>query len=445
MDSTNQKKNPVYSRTFYRNETRELRIYGLGGSDKYTVSGETNKSMKVRLIGGADKDIYVDRSNVRGRAHNTVIYDNPGNSIDGSKETKNILSKDPAINAYQYDGFTPTKKGLKPIAFYSNDDHIYAGLEYGFTKYGWRKFPFASQHKINAKYSITERGLSFTYDGRFAQALSKWELDLYANFDQVRWYNYFGLGNESVNLKTDRVLNRLRTKEFIARVGLVRKLGKYNKIGVSGFYQTVQIKNNSAFDQNLLPTTDSLLENKQFGGAQLDYSFLSVNDSLLPTRGFGFAASASYTRNLHNRNDLMRYTGSVQAYLPFTKTLGIAIRGGGATLSGNPEIYQYNFIGGGPTLRGFHRFRFWGQSTVYNQNELRWIKNVRSYLYNGKFGLLAFYDLGRVWIPGESSNTWHSGYGGGIILAPFNRMSVTVGYGFSSDGQNLFFRLLKVL
>ena len=70
---------------------------------------------------------------------------------------------------------------------------------------------------------------------------------------------------------------------------------------------------------------------------------------------------------------------------------------------------------------------------------------MKTYRYSGKFGLLALYDIGRVWMPGETSKTWHSAYGGGLILAPFNKMSVSVGYGISADGGNLFFRLLKVL
>ena len=120
------------------------------------------------------------------------------------------------------------------------------------------------------------------------------------------------------------------------------------------------------------------------------------------------------------------------------------MRGGAATLSGTPEFYQYNTVGGGKTLRGYRRTRFFGKTSAYSQNELRWIKDVRSYLYNGKFGLMAIYDIGRVWMPGEKSNSWHSGMGGGIILAPYNRISVTAGYAVSSEGGNIFFRMLKV-
>ena len=87
-----------------------------------------------------------------------------------------------------------------------------------------------------------------------------------------------------------------------------------------------------------------------------------------------------------------------------------------------------NHDNGGKTLRGYRRSRFFGKTTMYSQNEIRWVKNVKSYLYNGKFGLLALYDVGRVWMPAEKSNTRHSGVGGGIILSPYNRTTVAAGY-----------------
>ena len=438
------KNKPFYSRLFYKNETREIRLYGLGAADKYDVSGKVEKAITIRLIGGPEKDEYKDASTVKGCTDKTHIYDNPGNSIITGRETKRHLSTNTAINAYKYNGFTYNKKGIKPIIFYSNEDHIYAGLQYGITKHKWRKNPFASSQKLNVKYSFNEKGISATYEGKFVEAVQKWDLDLYANYDQVRWNNFYGMGNESKNLTTNRVENRLRTKEMMAMAGLSRKIGQYHKISLSGFYQNIQIKNDTFLVKTLLPVFSELYTYQQFGGARFDYSFLSVNDSLLPTKGFGFGTSITYTDNLKNSNNFMRYSGSVQLYLPFTKTLGLVMRGGASTLTGDAEFYQYNNIGGGKTVRGYKRTRFYGKTTAYNQTELRWIKDVRSYLYNGKFGLMALYDIGRVWMPGEKSNTWHSGVGGGIILSPYNRVSVSAGYAVSSEGGNIFFRMLKI-
>ena len=121
------------------------------------------------------------------------------------------------------------------------------------------------------------------------------------------------------------------------------------------------------------------------------------------------------------------------------------LRGGAATLSGDPEFYQYNRIGGTQTLRGYQRERFYGNNTVFNQNELRYITDIRSNLFNGKFGIFGLYDVGRVWLKGENSNLWHTSYGGGIIFSPFNKLSVAVAYAISPEDKNLHLRIIKPL
>ncbi|MDQ6762912.1 MAG: hypothetical protein M3015_09845, partial [Bacteroidota bacterium] len=105
------------------------------------------------------------------------------------------------------------------------------------------------------------------------------------------------------------------------------------------------------------------------------------------------------------------------------------------------EFYQYPEIGGGMDLRGFQRQRFYGKTAFWNSNELRFITNLRTYLLNGKAGLLAFVDDGRVWQPQEKSDTWHVGYGGGILLAPFNKILFDVTYGISNEDKVLQLRL----
>ncbi|MEO6541182.1 MAG: hypothetical protein ABIN74_09340, partial [Ferruginibacter sp.] len=232
------KNKPFYSRTFYRNETSEIRLYGLGAEDKYEVSGKAEKGITVRLIGGPDKDEYKDVSGVKGLCDKTHIYDNPGNSIIAGNETRQHLATGPAINAYQYEDFTYDKKGFKPSLFYSNEDHIYVGLKYGIKKYKWRKKPLASSHNLYLRYSLSEKGFSAGYEGKFVEAVHKWDLDLYANYDQVRWYNYYGLGNESKNLDSNRVKNRLRTQEVMGTMGLSRNIGRHHKVSLSGSYQT---------------------------------------------------------------------------------------------------------------------------------------------------------------------------------------------------------------
>jgi hypothetical protein len=62
---------------------------------------------------------------------------------------------------------------------------------------------------------------------------------------------------------------------------------------------------------------------------------------------------------------------------------------------------------------------------------------------NGHIGLLAFLDDGRVWMPSETSDTWHYGYGGGLLIAPFHLLSAQVTYGISKESKYLQLQLNK--
>jgi outer membrane protein assembly factor BamA len=103
--------------------------------------------------------------------------------------------------------------------------------------------------------------------------------------------------------------------------------------------------------------------------------------------------------------------------------------------------YEHAIIGGPETLRGYRMDRFWGKTAFYNNNELRFITNLRIYLLNAKAGLLAFFDDGRVWIPGEHSNDLHTSYGAGILLAPFRLLPFTITYGISDETRLFRFRI----
>jgi hypothetical protein len=51
---------------------------------------------------------------------------------------------------------------------------------------------------------------------------------------------------------------------------------------------------------------------------------------------------------------------------------------------------------------------------------------------------MVFADQGRVWLDHERSDVWHYGYGGGIILAPFNKLYIAVMYGTSPENKTIF-------
>lgn len=441
------KTKPIYHRIFKRAETNEIRIYGINGNDEYKLTGKVNKGIKIRLIGGVDKDVFNDESSVKGPSHKTKIYDNPGNDIKAqTKETQLHTSSDSAINKYEYKYFKYNKKGKVPQLFFNNDDRLFVGFGYTSQKNKWRKSDFANTQYIDVKYSISQKGFSSTYYSTFLELLGKWNLRNYVNYDQIRWTNFYGLGNKTLLSNKDRDFYRTRSEEFIARVSTDRMFNNKHKFSTGIYFNTYRIIN----DTNRFLIKQSSLNNplksikENFGAAVVEYVFQQLNDSVLPTRGISFQVDGTFIDNLKNSsNNVVKVGASTNFYIPINNKFSIFTRVGGTTLSGTPQFFQYNRLGGSNTIRGFQRDRFYGNSTVYNQNELRYITNVRSKIFNGKFGIFGLYDAGRTWLKGETSNEIHSTYGGGIILSPFNRITVSLAYAVSQEDSNVHIALLK--
>ena len=431
-----------YSRTFNAKETEELRIYGLSGNDVYKITGNEKPKICIRIIGGDQRDSII---NLSAGKSNIEVYDNADNIFPANNKLKLHISNDTALHAYNYNSSysLPDKKGFKPHIGFNDADRLYAGIRYEFVNHTWGKKPFASKQSIDVDFSLFQRALSTTYTGLFPKVFGQWDLSANANYDQERWINFFGLGNETVRLSKSINYYRMRSEETSVDAGLGRIFGN-NSIRISGFYQRVKIKNDDSrfVAAKLAPFIPGIFKTDNFAGLQVAYNHANVKDSILPEKGHTFSLNAKHTQNFSaSEKSFQQFDGNVQFFIPIVPKLSLAIKTGAATITGTPVFYQYPSIGESFDLRGFRRERFSGKSTFYNNTELRFIKNVRSYLFNGKAGLMAFMDNGRVWIPGEKSNTIHSAFGGGILLAPFNLISVAVTYGISKEEKILQFRL----
>ena len=436
INKDGRKKNkPFYSRTFTAGETNEIRLYGLSGNDTYTINGNTG--IKIRIIGGDQTDSFINNSNTR-----IHVYDDSKNNFTG-KEFRKHLS-DSTDHTFNYDTYRYDKKGIGPQIGYSREDKIYIGAAYNTIKYKWRKVPFASRQSIGAKYSITQKAFDFFYKGLFPGVIGKWDLLVNADYDLVRWLNFYGVGNETKLTTTDADFNRSRTTDITGNLGFQRRFGK-NTFGISGFFQNIKIKNDQDrfIAKNIAPVQSNIFETNNYAGVQLNYQFAHFNDSIVPTSGFSFLANASHYNNVTQASSFQKYSGIAQVYIPLISKVSIGIRAAGGTVTGSPMYYHLQNIGGANDLRGYKRERFWGKTAFSNSNELRFITNLRSYLMNGTIGLNVFYDQGRVWLPSENSDTWHTDYGAGLLLAPFNKVFANITYGISKEARVINVRVYK--
>jgi hemolysin activation/secretion protein len=211
-------------------------------------------------------------------------------------------------------------------------------------------------------------------------------------------------------------------------------------------YQNIQLTNDPErfFAKDITQPQGNDYSSRQYFGPELRYLTQFVDDPLLPKKGVEGEAGISYTYNFdHTDRSFTRYDGVIQFYIPLFKPLTLAVRAGGSTLIGDPDFFQLNRLGGAFNLRGYIRDRFYGKTTAYNNNELQWYFPVRSKLFNGQMALIGLYDIGRVWMTGENSDTWHTAYGGGLTLVPFNKLSVTVTYSTSRENSLAHFRIRR--
>lgn len=433
---------PYYQRTFKPVETEEVRIFGIGGEDIYSITGNSNL-ISLRVIGGPGKDSLTQTG---GRIH---IYDDRANTFN-TAGARLRLSSDSAIHAYRYDNYHYDSKGITPEIAYDRPDRFYVGLKYAFTKHKWRKDPFATKQFIGVRYSISQNAISASYGAIFPNRIGHWDIFLDADFDALRWTNFFGLGNEVTANTENTHYYRLNSVEWLAQLGIHRDIGG-SALSFGVFYQNVNLNYKSnKYAATVYPAPSKIYAANNYAGFQARYSFASVNDQVVPTRGFNLLAHVILANNYALKEFFQNYTLKLQGWLPLSKKFSLSVKAGGTTIAGankvvnNPQFYQHAVIGGPETFRGYRMERFWGKTSFFNNNELRFITNIKTHVLNARFGLLAFFDDGRVWMPGESSNLIHTSYGGGILLAPFNQICFTLTYGISSDENMIQFKFNKL-
>lgn len=443
----------LYKRTFKTSETQEVRLYGFGGEDVFELKGGVRAGIRIRIIGGNDKDKITDGSSVSGWNRMTEVYDlKEGTVLEPGKETKPKLSDDVSVNAYNRAAFKYNK--LVPLlsAQFNPDDGIFLGGGFLYTKHGWREEPFAQQHNLKANLALETWAMNVYYTGTVTDVLGKW--DWITDLTICRPFgvsNYFGMGNESEFLYREKDLPllddpidyyRIRYEQVVVFTGLSRNLGQKGSLIIGPRYLGYELEENrQRFISSPASDQDPARIYRQFffGGVHSQIKADTRTHPQLPERGV--YASASYDTYLgltHSSNDFSmaaaEFSFFLTAHLPLQVTLANKI-------GANASFGQYEFFNaaalGRETLRGYRRTRFLGDEALYHNVDLRIkLASFRTYLFPGSLGVVGFHDVGRVWLEGEQSSKWHRGIGAGIWVAPLNKWVFVVNMAFTEE-ENL--------
>ena len=436
----------LYHRQFSLDETREVRLYGLDGKDKFEVNGEVNKGMKIRIIGGKGKDTIIDHSKVKGLGKKTIIYDRKDkeNHILKSKESKLKLSNDKAVNKYDRKQFKFNRYMPLLSIGYNIDDGIFVGGGLSKKNYNFRDSTF---HKITGRIAFRTGAFGISYQGLYSSISRYFDLTLDANVSMPRNVDYFyGLGNNTEIQYNDSKYYRVRYSYAWVNPQLKHTVNQGIDYSFGAFYQYFKVTDTAGryigeLFPDILDSTAYL--SHHYTGINASVNIDTRNDKLFPARGIIWKTEALgyYSIREEGRN-FIKLRSDLGLYLSSRRDPRVvfALRVGGAVNFGDYEFFHANFLGQKSNLRGFRSNRFAGDQSFYQNTEIRFkLLNFKNYIFNGQTGFLLFNDIGRVWVKGEDSKRWHDGFGIGIWLIPFELTIFTVIYEHSKEEDLLTF------
>ncbi len=462
----NKKGKPLFYKIFDNSKTSEIRIFLNKGDDKAVVSGIVKKGPIIRIIGGNGKDEMIDLSKVKGKfllispinkikkktflydsGKKTILVKNSGTSMDYKKTPK------PKNKSEKYEPLQKNRGNeiyVYPLISFNSDDGIIFGFGSFINKYGFRYIPYKYKLSLSGSYTSKTQHSAINFKGVFIDFLDG--IDLHINIEKSRllYSNYFGFGN---NTKYDKDLEKedyyKNIKDFfVINPSLHFKLFEKTAGEVGILYRKSQndLNNNSILDDFPLGTYGI----GDYNSFELNSSFKFDNRDNIsnPYKGFYFKLSLAYSPDfLDNSYNYLR--SDIDTRLFFTlKTISrttFALRLGGTKIFGKYSFFNAAFLGGSKNLRGFNRYRFSGDASVFGQFELRTYLGPVFLIFPGKFGIHFFSDTGRVFLKDETSKKWHYDYGGGIWISFANRMMTTVLTFAKSDEKLAFYFSLKFM
>jgi hypothetical protein len=441
----------MYDRIFDPKKTKEIRFYGFRGNDKFDISAKTPSKTFFRVIGGKGDDTFHINSNIR-----SYVYDlsSEKNFLAKGGNTKPRFSTDTKVNDYDINEFQYTIFHFPRINIgWNADDGFMFGFGLWYRRYGWRKSPYSSEQRLSALFAAAHRAYQFKYRGLFVDVFPKTDVVINAELMNPALNNFFGFGNNTkVNGDSTIRYYRARFKNVAADFLLRRKIAGVLSVfaGPSFYHYWNKQDNNKDYilGKPSIVGLDSsnIYSVKSYAGAKFGIWLNNLNNDLFPTRGISWLTTFTQMQPLNdNSHPLTKLESDMAVYasMSFPARWVTVLRvGGGHIFSDSLEYFQAMTLGANNYLRGFRKNRFSGTGLAYASLEFR-IKlfESKSYIFPGQVGLVAFNDVGRVWLKGERSRLWHYAYGGGFYYVPYNMVLVSATVALSNEERLVNFTL----
>ncbi len=426
---------PYVVRRFDPKETRELRLFLEGGDDTVTVRG-SGGGITLRLLGGRGNDRLVDSA----RGGSLHFYDDaagPARTVGLSAPVNRGAWAPPP--ARRPSDPPPrdwgTRRQYLVWGSAGPDVGFFVGGGYAFTRYGFRKLPYAYRQRIRAGFATGAEAFRVDYLGEFHRENSgvTAQLDLRASGIEV--LRFHGFGNETRARGSDEFY-RVTQQQYRVAPTLMLPLAPRLRFTIGPeltYVATDQRPRRFLATLNPYGVGD-------FGelGARASVVYDSRDHSLAPTRGahldVGGAVHPAWwdVQSTFGEAWALATTAVTAYHLPLQPTL--ALRAGGRKLWGEYPYFEAAFIGDRNTVRLGREQRYAGDASAYGSAELRLRLTRMTLVVPADVGIFGLADAGRVFLEGESSDEWHTAFGGGVWLGFLSRAN-TVSVAMASSKE----------
>jgi hypothetical protein len=422
-----------YERTFYPSETREIRLYGLRGKDDLELKGDDNNDIRIRFIGGEDKDEVSNLTKSELFAYDDMkgIKFKKGNVIDQR-------SNDLEVNDYDRNGFKYDTN--VPAFFFGStvDDGFWFGGGLTYIKQGWRKDPFKAKHSFSFKVAPqSQNAFLIGYGGHFPNVVEGADFVPTISVDFPRYENFFGLGNDSPAPGNDIQFNWVRMQSIIVNPLLRTNVGGI-ELDFGPVFESHDIDNVTGRigEDPVLGFTNEELKRRNYLGFSLASSLSYQDNAAFPTNGFNFNLSYKFLRDASEEENVTNFNTSLGFYVTLLNkpSFIFGTKLGYAKTFGDPLFHQLTDLGNNTNLRGYRNNRYRGDSGFYQNFDLR----MKLFSWNSKvipmdIGILGGYDYGRVWLESEQSDDWHSSTTVGMWFNILGAIVVHPYYSFTEE------------
>jgi hypothetical protein len=437
---------PTFHRVFDAKETEEVRFYALDGNDSVVVTGG-KKGPRVRMVGGSGNDTL----DAVGADH-AKLSDAQGQNraVDANDDERPYIPPPPPKNAPWIPprDWTRESWGLLWVS-YGSDLGPFLGYGVRTEHFGFRKTPYSSAHQVRAGWSFGQKSGRADYTGEFRRENRDSFLGVFAYASGVEVLRFYGFGNDTLAPSGNQDFFKVNANQFLLYPSFRVAFGERGRLtlGPAAKY-TQSDQSKSQFINDVKPYGVG-----DYGALALHgvLSWDGRDNLLFPRKGVVAAARASYFPKLWDvTSDFGQVNGNVNAYLSAGRTLTLALRAGGKKVFGTYPYMEAASIGEGglgagalgepqDTVRGYRARRYLGDASAWGNAGLRLRVSSITLILPGSWGIEGFGDVGRVWLARESSDTWHTGVGGGLWFSLLNdRMAISTGISHGKE-DNLFY------